>query len=103
MMTRRAVWQLAVVFLLALWAVWRPDVFWTVFFAPGLAALDLMAFLPAHINDRITYGIHPEGGASAAIPLVGLVSMGFWVGLLGLVLAACIYRRRKPARVTLPR
>ena len=99
-MTRGAVWRLAGLFVLVLLGVWRPAVLWTAFFAPGVAALGLMAFLPAHMADRITYGIHPEGGAASAIPLVGMVSIGFWAGL---VLAWWTYRRRKRARFSLLR
>ena len=62
--------------------VWRPGVLWTFFFAPGMAALNLMALLPARLAGRITYGIHPEGGASSAIPLVGVVSIVVWAGLM---------------------
>jgi hypothetical protein len=90
------------VLLLVLLAIWRPHILWTIFFAPGLAALDMMARLPAHIAARITYGLHPEGGASSAIPLVGLVSIGFWLAC-GLVLAGWAHRCRKRARLTLPR
>lgn len=81
-MRRPAMWRLAGLSLLLLVGVWRPDVLWTAFFAPGVFALGLMAFLPADTAARITYGIHPEGGAASAIPLVGMVSIGFWGGLV---------------------
>jgi hypothetical protein len=93
MMTRRALWRLTgLCLLVVVLVVWRQGVLWTVFFAPGMAALDLMALLPVRIANGITYGIHPEGGASSAIPLVAVVSMIFWTGLL---LAWWTYRRRK--------
>ena len=94
MITRRALWRLTVLLLVVVLVVWRADVLWTLFFAPGVTALGLMAFLPARLNDRIIYGIDLEGGAASAIPLVGVVSIVFWVGLM---LAWWIYRRRKRA------
>ena len=55
--------------------MWLPGVLWTLFFAPGVTALGLMAFLPIRMAHGITYGIDPQGGAASAIPLVGVVSL----------------------------
>jgi hypothetical protein len=99
MMNYRARWKVTILLLLAALVVWRSGVFWTLFFAPGLAVLDLMAFLPTHVAAGITYGIDAEGGAGSAIPLVGVVSIVFWAGLM---LASWAYRRHKRATSSLP-